>query len=313
METRPLDHLPEETALALLGKIAPGSQLLGISLLPGSFSNHTHCVEARLPDGKTLKYAVRRYQVFGDYDRGEKARREFKTLELINRFAIPSPEPLYLDDTGALLGVPGIVTRFMPGNLILESPSDPLAWARKLALLLRRIHAVPLESIPHDFLLDANPEAAWFIKGEDAPAYMQAYPGGDEVWQMAREGFRHLKPVKPALVHIDYWSGNILWHEGEISAVLDWEEAAQGDPMIDVAYALMNMNLMGLSAAAGEFLRSYENACGTESANLHFWELAAAVRPMLDPVDWEVDREPGAQRLQAFIKNAREGMKDIGS
>ena len=70
--TRPLDHLPQEIVMALLEKIAPGSTLVCVELLPGSFSNHTHVVEASLPNGGLLKCAVRRYQIFGDYDRGER-------------------------------------------------------------------------------------------------------------------------------------------------------------------------------------------------------------------------------------------------
>jgi aminoglycoside phosphotransferase (APT) family kinase protein len=302
--TRPLDHLPQETALALLEKIAPGSSLRSVELLPGSFSNHTHLVEARLPDGGTLKFAVRRYQVFGDYDRGEKARREFKAFELMNHSGIPSPEPLFLDDTGGLLGVPGIVTRFVPGALVLEAPSEPLTWARKLAVMLAKIHAIPLDEASRSFLLDANAEATWFLKRDSAPEYMQDYPGGVDLWQALRDRYASLRPVPPALVHIDYWSGNILWHAGEISAVLDWEEAACGDPVIDVAYARMNMFLMDLPAAADEFLRTYEAETGRKAENLGFWEMAAAVRPMFGSADWEVDREPKAGRFQQFMEEA---------
>ena len=114
-----------------------------------------------------------------------------------------------------------------------------------------------------------------------------------------------MKPVPPALVHIDYWSGNILWQEEEISAVLDWEEAACGDPVIDTAYACMNIFLMGLPEAAEEFLHAYEAKSGHKAANLGLWELAAAVRPMVDPAEWEVDREPGRKRLLEFIEGAR--------
>ena len=305
MSPRPLDHLSTETVVALLEKIAPGSTLLHVELLPGSFSNHTHLVDARLPGGEMLKFAVRRYQIFGDYDRGEKARREFKAFELMNRSGIPSPEPLFLDVRGELLGAPGIVTRIVPGALVLDAPPEPLVWARKLALMLARIHAIPLDEEARRFLLDANAEASWFLNEESAPAYMQAYPGGAELWQAAREAFPRLRPVPPALVHIDYWSGNILWYEGEISAVLDWEEAACGDPVIDVAYARMNMILMGVPEAAVEFLRVYEAETGHPAENLGFWEMAAAVRPMVDPGDWEVAGPPRMDVFQQFISTAR--------
>jgi len=301
---RPLDHLPQETALILLEKIAPGSSLQRVELLPGSFSNHTHLVEARLPDGETLKCVVRRYQIFGDYDRGEKARREFKTLELINDNGIPSPEPLLLDDTGGLLGVPGIVTRLVPGALVLDAPPEPLIWARKLAVMLAKIHTIPLEEASSSFLLDANTEATWFLQHDSAPAYMQGFPGRINLWQALRDRYVSLRPVTPALIHIDYWEGNILWDEDEISAVLDWEEAARGDPVIDVAYARMNMFLMGLPVAVDEFLRAYEIESGHKAENLGFWEMAAAVRPMSGLANWGMDREPQAGRFQQYMEEA---------
>ena len=304
MTKRPLDHLPDEIVLALLEQIAPGSRPASVSLLPGSFSNHTHVVKACLPGGGKLKCVVRRYQVFGDYDRGEKARREFMAFELMNRCGIPSPQPLLLDDTGRLLGVPGIVTRFVPGALLLTAPPDPLDWARKLAVMLARIHAIPLDEDSRSFLLDANAEASWFLGREAAPAFLQNYPGGMELWQAASRRYPFLKPVSPALVHIDYWSGNILWEGNEISAVLDWEEAACGDPGIDVAYARMNILLMGLPEAAVEFLRVYQAETGRAVENLGFWEMAAAVRPMDDPAAWELDQAYRAEILRQFIAEA---------
>jgi len=305
MPARPLDHLPDEIVLALLERIAPGSRLVRVELLPGSFSNHTHRVEACLPGGEALKCAVRRYQIFGDYDRGQKARREFKAFELMNRSGIPSPEPLLLDDTGEILGVPGIVTRFVEGKLLLDAPEEPLEWARKLAVMLARIHGIPLDEAARGFLLDADAEASWFLNGETAPEYMQAFPGGAELWATLQKLYPARQPVPPALVHIDYWSGNILWQKGEISAVLDWEEAACGDPTIDVAYARMNMYLMGLPEAAEEFLRAYEAERGCKAENLGLWELAAAVRPMVDPADWQLDREETRERFVEFIEEAR--------
>ena len=305
MVDRPLDHLPHKTVLTLLDRIAPGSRLLKVELLPGSFSNHTHLVEARLPGGEILKCVVRRYQVFGDYDRGEKARREFKAFEWMAHNGIPAPEPLLLDDTGVLLGVPGIVTRYVKGVLMLSTPPDPLDWARKLAVMLARIQRIPLDKNACKHLLDANSEATWFLEGDSIPSYLQAYPGGVDLWQLLRERFPLLRPAPRVLVHIDYWSGNILWHAGEISAVLDWEEAAWGDPVIDVAYARQNMILMDLPAAADEFLHHYETETGHAVENLGFWELAAAVRPMVDPLEWQVLDSPRMELFQHFIEAGR--------
>jgi aminoglycoside phosphotransferase (APT) family kinase protein len=302
-----LDVFSKEAAHALLERIEPRSSLLKIELLPGSFSNHTHLVEARLANGHAYKLVVRRYKVFGDYDRGEKACREFKTFELLNKYHAPAPKPLLLDETGNILGSPGIVTQFVEGNLMMEVPSDSIDWARKLAKTLAKIHSIPCGKEERKFLLNGNEEAAWFLKYDTPPRYMQDYPHGADLWHTICNLSVNLVADIPSLLHIDYWTGNILWHENEISAVLDWEEAAYGDPAIDLAYARMNMLLMGAPGAADEFFRVYESEIGRKIKNLGFWELAASVRPMVDPVDWKVTETTGLNTniFLKFIEDAK--------
>lgn len=300
-----IGDLFEQYARALLEIIAPGSALTSIAIPDGSFSNYTHIVTARLKDDSPYKVVVRRYKVFGDYDRREKARREFKTFELLNLHNVPAPETLYLDETGEVLGIPGIVTGFVGGTLIMDTPNDPLDWARKLARTLARIHSIPCSEKEQHFLLEGNSEALWFLNHDAPPQYMQDYLSGADVWRLLKNLHAKFQPDAPALMHIDYWSGNILWHENEISAVIDWEEAAYGDPAVDVAYARMNMVLMGLPDAADEFLRVYELQTGRTLKNLVFWELAASVRPMIDPVDWKIHQPPGMGVFQNFIAGAK--------
>jgi len=37
------------------------------------------------------------------------------------------------------------------------------------------------------------------------------------------------------LLHGDFWPDNSLWKDGQLVAVIDWEDAALGDPLADVA------------------------------------------------------------------------------
>jgi aminoglycoside phosphotransferase (APT) family kinase protein len=300
---RRIDLPSEDTVFALLGKIAPGSVVLAIASLPGSYSNYTHMVKARSADGSVLRVVIRRYAEFGHYDRGEKARREFKTLELLQRNGIPVPQPLYLDEQGAMLGTPGIVTGYVPGAQI-ALPSDPLRWARSTGTMLAKIHAVPCDTAARGFLLDANSEASWFLRQGFVPDYMKAHPEGPRVWQTVHDLWPHMQQAPVGLVHIDYWSGNILWDAGRIVAVVDWEEAAYGDPGIDVAYCRMDMFLSGMSKAADEFLSVYEMDAGRRVANLGLWELAAAARPMFNPQGW-ITESPAKERFSQFIADAR--------
>ena len=164
----------------------------------------------------------------------------------------------------------------------------------------------PIDPLTTSFLLDANSEVLWFLKPKDSmPEYISANPQGKDLWQAMLEYLPNLITVEPALVHIDYWSGNILWDQGAISAVVDWEEAAQGDPGIDVAYCRMDMILSGMGEAADRFLATYEKETGRPVANLGFWELAAAVRPMLTPEGW-ISESPAKERFVGYVDAAIE-------
>ena len=308
--TESIGDLSERTAQRVLEVVLPGSTLTSIRVPDGSFSNYTHILAAQLPDGSLRQVVVRRYKVFGNYDRGEKARREFKTFELLNQHHVPAPEALYLDEKGDVLEIPGIVTGFVKGTLLMDTPSEPLAWARKLATMLARIHSIPCGEEQQRFLLKGNTEASWVVKYDAPPRYMQDYPSGVDVWQLMRELHTTLETDTPVLLHIDYWSGNILWHENEISAVIDWEESSYGDPAVDLAYARMNMVLMGLPDAADEFLRVYESETRNHVKNLGFWELAASVRPMIDPIDWKVAGADGVNK-EIFLNFIEEAKKKI--
>jgi aminoglycoside phosphotransferase (APT) family kinase protein len=286
----------------LLAQVAPGSSLVAIEPLPGSYSNSTHLVRARSKNGSSLRLVVRRYREFGSYDRGEKARREFHTFELVLEHGIPAPQPVYLDDEGAILGTPGIVTRYVEGAQV-ASPPDPTAFAHALAAMLARIHEVPCGPETEGFLLDANSEASWFLRSGKVPDYMRAHPQGTAVWCRARDLLPRLQEVEPTLVHIDYWPGNVLWSEGRINAIVDWEEAAFGDPGIDVAYCRMQLFVKSTGWVADEFLDAYEREAAQPVLNLSFWELAAAVRPMFSQEGW-IDSSPARERFREFVGEA---------
>lgn len=270
-----------ETYTKLIHRLEGNGMLKEIRPLPGSFSNETTLLTYETAvDSKQI--VVRRYAVFGDYDRGQKAEREFKTLALLQQHHIPAPTPLLLDKSGKLLGSPGIVTSFVPGQQIIR-PVNQAAWVTKLAQTLAQIHAIPLPKAEEQFLLNGNDEVIWFLRNDKAKERMCAHPDGRSVWHAVQDLLPTIQPVSPALMHIDYWLGNILWLNQHITAVLDWEEASFGDPGYDVAYLRLELAMLGTKKLADVFLDVYVQEYGRPVANLAFWELAAAARFMPDP------------------------------
>ena len=273
--------MADSTYQNVIRQLDEGAKLQEVRPLPGSFSNESMRLAYETAVGPK-QIVVRRYAVFGDYDRGEKAEREFKTLALLQKHHIPAPKPLLLDTSGALLGSPGIVTSFVDGQQIIR-PANQAAWVVEMAQTLAHIHTITLSAAEMDFLLDSNEEVVWFLRNDNAKEKMCEHPDGRSAWQAVQDLLPTIQPVPPTLVHIDYWLGNILWQDGCITAVLDWEEASFGDPGYDVAYLRLELAMLGTEQLAHAFLEAYVQASGRPVANLAFWELAAAARFMPDP------------------------------
>jgi len=307
----------KKSALRMLDQIAPGSQLVGITPFSGDYagdhSNETFFVDYELSDRTRKRVAIKRYTI-GDEHYANKSQVEFQVLSCLQGSEVPALRPILLDADGAIFDSPAIVTEFMPGQKVMfpDLPLDTLQWVGEIGEVLARIHAAPCEKIKR-CLYDARGEALWFLHSGKMPEYVKADPFGEWVWSEIQERLPRLEPVRPALVHLDYWSGNLLWEKDIIKAVIDWEEASYGDPGIDVGYCLMDMYLIGVEQAAKEFLQVYEKSRGIRTANLGFWQLAAAVRPMVQPEGW-ISEPVARKRFRQFIEDAlaRESANAVG-
>jgi hypothetical protein len=81
------------------------------------------------------------------------------------------------------------------------------------------------------------------------------------------------------------------------------KEATYGDGASDVTYCRMDMVLSGKGDMADSFLQAYERVVGYSVANLGFWELAAAVRPMFQSEGW-ISESPFRERFAQFVDAA---------
>ncbi len=283
--------LATERAQSIVQTIAPGYQLLAVKPTQGSFTNDARILECGTPGGSHVRLVVK-FLIDEPDSASLCAIAHFHALGLSLAHGVPVPEPVYVDETGGVLGVPGVVTRFVEGRQV-ANPRDPVEWAEALADLLLRIHAIHPSEEDRRRLMDGNHEALHFLRG-DWPEKKAGHPLTAGIFSAVRELQSANVSVPAVLIHMDYWHGNVLWHEGRVSAIVDWDFASYGDPAIDVAYFRMNMYLRGIKAAADIFLRRYEEGSRGPVQNLGFWELAAAARPLPDPVRWiPASREMG--------------------
>ena len=296
----------------LLNHIAPNNQLQAIDTLALGFSNRSFRLRVTRSDNSQVDYVVKQYSdndnVFGR-DAETRAKLEHKILTFLREGSIPCPEPIFFDPKGTILGLPVLITNRLPGEQILAHPANPL-WAEQaptVAELLTRIHMLPCPDELIAILPDATSQATWFTENDTVPDYMQAYPDGESIWNIIRQELPKMTPPGPVLVHGDYWSGNMLWEKGQLTAILDWENVAFGDPGFDIAYCRMEMIIDGMDDAADTFLKTYETYTGKPVVNLGLCELAVAVQPMWQRAPY-LTTSPIQERFRQFVANAKKRM-----
>jgi aminoglycoside phosphotransferase (APT) family kinase protein len=177
--------------------------------------------------------------------------REFRILDAIKDESVPIARPIVACADAAVFGASFYVMERIDGRPILQSVPD--AWARapethgraleELVDALVAIHAVDwracgLGDLAHtdDYL--SRQLARWL-------AQLDSYGGRD--LPAAREIAGWLDAHRPAdqpsaLCHGDYKLDNVLFAPAappRLLAVVDWEMASIGDPLIDLAWALI--------------------------------------------------------------------------
>jgi len=245
---------------------------------------------------------------------------EFALLELARAADVTVPEPLWLCRDTLVIGRAFYLMRRMPGiaaghrivkDLSIGGPREALA--ERLGQELARIHAVTpqaaarlLPGQPLDFLAPSSADP-----GLDRVRLYRRYL--DELGDphpVLEWGLRWLeRNSQPAreitLVHQDFRTGNYLIDERGLTAILDWEFCAWGDPMSDIGWFCAKCWRFGASdreaggiAARGPFYRAYEAASGRriDPVAVRYWEVAAHVRWAVIALQQAARHLSGAQR-----------------
>jgi aminoglycoside phosphotransferase (APT) family kinase protein len=118
---------------------------------------------------------------------------------------------------------------------------------------------------------------------------------------------------RPALLHGDYWPGNILWQDGRLVAIVDWEDAARGDPLADLANSRLEVLWAFGIEAMRLFTHHYRATTALDVANLPYWDLYAALRPASKLSTWGLDDATETAMREGhglFVAQAFEAMSD---
>jgi aminoglycoside phosphotransferase (APT) family kinase protein len=140
---------------------------------------------------------------------------------------VPTPEILWRKP-------PVLALAALPGRTLsrLGEPStaSPAAWAAAGAAV-RKLHGTPLPPWPGESLdeitAELDGECEWLLSSGTLPA--ELVTRNREVAQAA------LRPWTPVFTHGDLHVAHVFIDGDEISGVIDWTEAGQGDALYDLA------------------------------------------------------------------------------
>jgi aminoglycoside phosphotransferase (APT) family kinase protein len=196
--------------------------------------------------------------------------REQAAWEIARRSGVPVAPILY---RGIIGDTPGAVIGRMPGATGWTPQSTTMVV--QLAETLARLHRATIDDADRAHLPDCTFAALL--------SRLAAWVDEIEADQLRRElneiGARlaHLVERPACLVHGDCHPGNILMDGETVTAVIDWEEAALGDPHIDVCW-LEHAIRRHDDTLADQFRRAYEERAGYTLGDLQIWSEFLEVR-----------------------------------
>jgi aminoglycoside phosphotransferase (APT) family kinase protein len=148
-------------------------------------------------------------------------------VEAMAMAPVPTPEILWRKPPVlALAAVPGRAL----GRLEEPSTASAAAWAAAGAAI-RTLHDAPLPPLPgrsvDELASRLADECDWLIANDVLPA--------DLVARHRRVAETVLRPWTPAFIHGDLQITHVFVDGDEVTGIIDWSEASQGDALYDLA------------------------------------------------------------------------------
>ncbi|MGI8550289.1 MAG: phosphotransferase family protein [Dehalococcoidia bacterium] len=254
--------------------------------MKGGVSAQVTAIEIERPDGQTKKFVVRRHGEVDLKQRPQVAADEFRLLHLLQSARLATPAPYYLGQSGEIFAKPYVVLEYIEGEPEF-APSRLNDFLLQLATHLSRIHSVDCSSLDFSFLPRQEERyiallERWTTTTSRSLSEDRILDALKLVWPLSHQN-------QPVLLHGDFWPGNVLWKDGRLVGVIDWEDAALGDPLADLANSRLEMLWTFGIDAMHRFTQHYQAMTTIDCTNLPYWDLCAALRPASKFAGWALD------------------------
>lgn len=242
------------------------------------------------------------FQLFPEYDLPA----QYGVMKALGPTSIPVPTMLWEESSSDVIGDPFYVMEKIDGQCPGDSPPYTAeGWLKEMGAgdqsilwngyvdILADIHALDPVELKLDFLakpaLGATPldqELAYYDN-----FYHWAYGEGEHPYVgPALEWLQANRPPQPSLPRLvwgDARIGNMIFQGPKCVAVIDWEMARLGDPMMDLAWGLFlgryHTEGSGIEPLPGflnreETVERYVARSGNSAEHLEYYEILAGMR-----------------------------------
>ena len=287
-----------EDIAAAVAEHFPAAEVRAVERLEGGVSAQVFRIDLRLADGAGQAVVLR---AMGKS--GLESAQEYALLAALHGAGVPVPRPIRFDASCSHVNAAYVLMEFTEGSS--EVPEGAArAHIVRMAETLVTIHRTPTALLPPlSSRLDPVPELLGFL------------PDGAE-WRALLDFCAALAPRpfdgEPVLLHGDFWPRNLLWQDGRVVAVLDWEDAACGDPLSDVACAQLELKYLFDDELVDLFLSTCAGHLSIDPHRLALWQIYVASAAQRYMSAWGLEPSREANMRRVALRQIREAATALG-
>jgi aminoglycoside phosphotransferase (APT) family kinase protein len=201
----------------------------------------------------------------------------------------PVPHVLVADNSPAALGLPFLICDEIAGETIprrilrtLDGDENALRRARLLRQCAQALAAIHRADTGGIGLEEHDQLASWRVQLDEMGDTTATFE-----WALRWLAANRPPPSPPRMVHGDFRMGNLIIHDAQLAAVLDWELVHIGEIYEDLAWFCIRAWRFGAGEGRGagglasieSFLSAYESAGGTtvDRVAIRWWLIRATL------------------------------------
>ena len=283
-----------ENYQAIASRVFPGADLLNVERLQGGVSAEALRFDLGSANGDINRFVLR---LHGAHYSGHTAALEHRLLQVLHESGVPVPRPLFVDANGSLVGDPFVMIEFNDGTSSIPAKQAD-HHINQMAEALAAIHDLPTLELPAlPLRTDPLAELHQFLPRGHKWARLTAYLD-------SREDTEYLG--EPHLLHGDFWPGNLIWKDQSIAAILDWEDAALGDPLSDVACTQLELRYKFGKQSMADLANCYARHRAIEPDRLALWQIYVAGAAQRFMGNWGLEPELEAHMRSEALNTIQE-------